>query len=266
MNPSALVITAPGINCDLELAQAFEAAGARVESIPLVRLGREPSLIDRFDLIGLPGGFSYGDDVAAGRVLATLIRRTIYPALCAAIDRGCPMIAPCNGFQVAVQVGLLPGPDEGADRSAEPPTPTVSLATNQTALFTDCWTPVEVDPRTRSVWTRDIDFSGEGGLLPSAHGEGRFVADDALLDQLEASGRVVLRYAEGSNFNGSCRRIAGICDASGLVLGLMPHPERFTRWTQHPSWTRLDPSIREQDPPGLAMFRNAVRHASGVPV
>ena len=265
MKPHALVITAPGINCDLELAQAFEAAGATVESVPLVRLSRSPGIIDRFDLVGLPGGFSYGDDIAAGRVLATLIRRSIYPALHAAVERGCPMIAPCNGFQVAVQVGLLPGPGEGAAWPDEPPGPTVSLATNQSALFTDRWTPMEVDPGTHSVWTRGIDFSGEGGMLPSAHGEGRFVAQEGLLDDLEATGRVVLRYAEGANFNGSLRRIAGICDGSGLVLGLMPHPERFTRWTQHPRWTRLDPALRTQDPPGLAMFRNAVRHASGVP-
>ena len=78
-------------------------------------------------------------------------------------------------------------------------------------------------------------------------------------------GRVALRYAEGSNFNGSRRRIAGISDATGLILGLMPHPERFTHWTQHPQWTRLHADVRAQDPPGLAMFRNAVRHASGVP-
>jgi len=266
MTPRALVITAPGINCDVELANAFELAGARVESIPLVRLTRDPSVIDRFELIGLPGGFSYGDDVAAGRVLATLIRRSIYPALRAAIERGCPMIAPCNGFQVAVQSGLLPGPDPDGTWSDEPATASVALATNQSALFNDRWTSIEVVPGTRSVWTRDIDFSGPGGMLPSAHGEGRFVADDALLDELEASGRVVLRYAEADNFNGSRRRIAGICDSSGLVLGLMPHPERFTRWTQHPTWTRLDRALRtEQIPPGLAMFRNAVRHASGVP-
>lgn len=264
--PRALVITAPGINCDLELAHAFRAAGAEVESVPLARLARTPATIDRFDLLGLPGGFSYGDDVAAGRILATLIRRTLYPALRTAIERGCPMIAPCNGFQVAVQVGLLPGPAENEPWPEQAPAPTVALATNQTALFTDRWTAIESDPGSRSIWTRDIDFSGPGGVLPSAHGEGRFVAEDSVLDALEASGRVVLRYAEPDNFNGSRRRIAGICDASGLVLGLMPHPERFTRWTQHPSWTRLDPALRsEQDPPGLAMFRNAVRHASGVP-
>src|ERR1043165_7349131 len=99
MTLNALVITAPGINCDLELCRAFERAGATVESVLLNRLAREPALIDRFRLIGLPGGFSYGDDIAAGRVMARLMRHTIYPALAAAIERGVPMIAPCNGFQ-----------------------------------------------------------------------------------------------------------------------------------------------------------------------
>ncbi|MAD20051.1 MAG: phosphoribosylformylglycinamidine synthase, partial [Planctomycetaceae bacterium] len=108
--PKALVITAPGINCDGELALAFESAGASPESILLSDLVDRPSLVDRFSLIGLPGGFSYGDDGGAGRVLAQLIRRGLYPALAAAIDRGVPMIAPCNGFQIAVQAGLLPGP------------------------------------------------------------------------------------------------------------------------------------------------------------
>ena len=103
-------------------------------------------------------------------------------------------------------------------------------------------------------------------MLPCAHGEGRFVTSDPMLNRLEESGQVALCYQEGSNFNGSSRRIAGICDPSGLVLGLMPHPERFTRWSQHPAWTRLDPKLRTQVPPGLAMFKNAVEHASAVTV
>jgi phosphoribosylformylglycinamidine synthase len=264
MSPKALVMTAPGINCDLELMQAFELAGAGVESITFGRLARQPALIDGFDLIGLPGGFSYGDDVAAGRVLATLIRQGLYPALAAAIERGCPMIAPCNGFQVAVQAGLLPGPNENEPWPGNPLAPGVALALNSSATFTDRWTPIEAPAETECVWTRGIDFSGDGGMLPCAHGEGRFVAPEDVLDRLEASGRVAFRYGEEANFNGSMRRIAGICDASGMVLGLMPHPERFTRWTQHPGWTRLDPAVRENDPPGLAMFRNAVTHASSV--
>ena len=110
--PKALIITAPGINCDLELSQAFAAAGAHPESVLLNALRRDPSRVDDFDLIGLPGGFSFGDDIAAGRVMAALMRREVYPALAAAIARGVPMICPCNGFQIAVQAGLLPGDDD----------------------------------------------------------------------------------------------------------------------------------------------------------
>ncbi len=250
----AVVITAPGINCDLELMHAFEAAGARPEAHLLRSLMRHPSLLDDAELIGLPGGFSYGDDVAAGRIMAQLIRHSIHPALVAAIDRGVPMICPCNGFQIAVQAGLLPR----ADRGAAPPAPVVALAQNADARFHDRWTAVEIPPETRCIWTRGLDRRPES-LLPSAHGEGRFVAPPSMVTALESGGQVALRYAEGENFNGSDARIAGICDPSGLVFGLMPHPERFTRWTQHPRWTRLDPGVRAETPLGLAIFRNAVR-------
>lgn len=266
MSVRALIITAPGINCDAELAHAFREAGALVDTLPLLRLSRHPALVDGFKLIGLPGGFSYGDDIAAGRVLATLIRKQLYPALVAAIERGCPMIAPCNGFQVAVQAGLLPGPVPGAEWPPEPAQPSVALSINSNATFRDCWTPVEVPEDSACIWTRGIDFDGPQGVLPSAHGEGRFISADPMLKQLGLSRQIALCYREGSNFNGSSRRIAGICDPSGLVLGLMPHPERFTRWTQHPEWTRLDPTLRSQTPPGLQMFRNAVEHAASVGV
>jgi phosphoribosylformylglycinamidine synthase len=262
----ALVITAPGINCDLELCRAFEAAGARVESVHLDRLMRQPTIIDRFRLIGLPGGFSYGDDIAAGRVMAQLIRQSIYPALAAAIERGVPMITPCNGFQIAVQSGLLPGPAAGGRWPDEPAMPTVALTQNAAARFNDAWTRFEIPANTRCVWTRDVRCAPGTDLLPNAHGEGRFVADDETIAQLEANGQVAVRYAASENFNGSVKAIAGICDASGLVFGLMPHPERYTRWTQHPTWTRLDPSLRQGDTPGLQMFRAAVRHALGAAV
>ncbi|MHC4219962.1 MAG: phosphoribosylformylglycinamidine synthase subunit PurQ, partial [Planctomycetota bacterium] len=112
--PTALILTAAGINCDLELGHAFELAGATAEPLHLNRLIREPALIDRFDLIGLPGGFSYGDAIGAGRIAAALIRPHLYPAFVSAIERGVPIIAPCNGFQIAVQAGLLPGPAAGS--------------------------------------------------------------------------------------------------------------------------------------------------------
>jgi len=256
MMPRALIITAPGINCDLELVHAFELAGAAPETHLLRDLMARPSIIDSFDLIGLPGGFSYGDDVAAGRIMAQLIRRSIYPALAAAIERRVPMICPCNGFQIAVQTGLLPG--AATSHSKQPPRPVVALAENEDARFHDRWTRVEVPSNTRCLWTRGLELDAETGLLPSAHGEGRFVAPDAIVADLEHHGQVALRYAEGDNFNGSIARIAGICDESGLVFGLMPHPERYTRWTQHPWWTRLDPERRRGITPGLAIFKNAV--------
>lgn len=261
--PTALILTAAGINCDRELGQAFELAGASAEPVHLGRLLREPSLIDRCDLIGLPGGFSYGDAVGAGRIVAALMRRHLYGAFVSALERGVPIIAPCNGFQIAVQVGLLPGPACGEPWPPEAPKPVIALAPNESARFVDRWCGMEIPPDTRCIWTRGIDVAAERAVLPVAHGEGRFLAgaDDGL-DRLAREGRIAVRYRAGDNPNGSVDDVAGICDASGLVLGLMPHPERFTRWTQHPRWTRLDESWFAEAPLGLAMFRNAVAHVA----
>lgn len=256
--PRALVITAAGINCDRELAQAFAAAGAEPVPVLLERLRREPSIVDQFQLVGLPGGFSYGDDIAAGRIMAVLMRDSVYPALAAAIDRGVPMICPCNGFQIAVQAGLLPGAPSGrwpADAAA----PTVALCTNKAGRFRDVWTRVDIPSNTRCMWTAGLRIDEDADRMPSAHGEGRFVTDAATLASLEASGQIAVRYHAQDNFNGSMGSVAGICDPSGLVLGLMPHPERFTRWTQHPWWTRLEPERTRGEPLGLRMFRQAVR-------
>jgi len=263
VNPmKALVITAPGINCDLELAQAFEAAGVSPEPVLLSALARDPSVIDRFGMIGLPGGFSYGDDIAAGRIMAALIRERVYPALRAAIERRVPMICPCNGFQIAVQAGLLPGPVDGA-WPIEPALATVALSNNASARFEDRWTRMEIPAETVCVWTRGVACEGEDSMLPCAHGEGRFVTTTTVLAALESRGQVAMRYAQRDNFNGSMGAVAGLCDASGLVFGLMPHPERYTRFTQHPWWTRLPVAMRRTAPLGLRVFQAAVACARG---
>lgn len=258
----ALVITAPGINCDLELCEAFTLAGCDVTSELLTRLSRAPSSIDDYDLIGLPGGFSYGDDIAAGRIMAALIRQSIYPALAAAIARGVPMMTPCNGFQIAVQAGLLPGPVAGESWSATPTEPTVALGQNAGARFNDIWTTMEIPTGTRCVWTRNLVMDADTALMPCAHGEGRFFADEETILALEGNGQIAVRYGARDHFNGSVNRIAGICDASGLVFGLMPHPERYLHWTQHPRWTRLTAAQRSGTTPGLQMFQHAVAHAA----
>lgn len=247
------------------MVRAFTLAGARCDLLHINRLIADPSTLDHYNLFGFPGGFSYGDDIASGRVFAARLREHLYPALRAAAERGAPMIGACNGFQVLVQVGLLPGP-ESTRWPDTPPNPTVALAENIGARFIDRWVRVEPNPSSRCVWTQGLldrpsAYPGDAMMLPIAHGEGRFVADEATLRTLRSAARVALRYAEHENVNGSTDRIAGICDASGLIFGLMPHPERYLDWTNHPFWTRLEPGARTGDTPGLAMFRGAVEHA-----
>ena len=260
--PKSLVITTAGINCDQELGHAFELAGAPPTFVHLNELIADPSIIERFDLIGLPGGFSYGDAVAAGRIAAQLMRRTLYSAFVSAIERGCPIIAPCNGFQIAVQTGLLPGPiGENETWPDAPPRPRIALTNNESARFVDRWCSVQIPSDTRCIWTQGIEVDDVARMLPVAHGEGRFVPQsDELLAQLESNGQIAVRYADGDSPNGSVGNIAGICDRSGLVFGLMPHPERYTHWTQHPSWTRLNKQQISGEPLGLRMFKNAVEY------
>ena len=210
-------------------------------------------------MIGFPGGFSYGDDVASGRIFAMRARERLYERLRGAVERGTPIVGICNGFQVLVQMGLLPGPGKGEGWPAGgPPAQEVSLAHNERGMFMDEWVGVEPVTGSVCVWTQGLEGEAtQTRMLPIAHGEGRLVAaSDAVLDRLEQGGQVALRYA--ANPNGSSRDIAGICDASGCVLGLMPHPERYIQWEHHPFWTRLSGDVRSGEPMGLRMFRNAV--------
>jgi phosphoribosylformylglycinamidine (FGAM) synthase-like amidotransferase family enzyme len=198
--------------------------------------------------------------------MGALMRREVYPALRDAAARGVPIICPCNGFQIAVQAGLLPGPaagsgGRGAEWPAEAVPASVALLQNQGARFVDRWTRVEIPPSTVCVWTHGLACEAPDDMLPSAHGEGRFFTDAATMARLESTGQVALRYSRDENFNGSMGAVAGICDPSGVVFGLMPHPERWTRWTQHPTWTRVPAEQRQREPLGLRMFRQAVQWA-----
>jgi phosphoribosylformylglycinamidine synthase len=268
--PRALVIRTAGTNCDAELCRAFMLAGAEPDLVHLDALIKDPARIDAYDLIGFPGGFSYGDDVASGRLFALRVRERLYPALRAAIDRAVPMIGVCNGFQVLVQVGLLPGPPPGETwPDDEPPAQSLSLTENAGSRFVDDWVGVQVERSTVCVWTRDLtnayDTTIERDILrlPCAHAEGRLVADSPdTVRALEHAGQVALRYTD--NFNGSVGAIAGVTDASGRILGLMPHPERYLDWNRHPYWTRLETKRLDRDPPGLLMFKSAVEAATTI--
>lgn len=269
----ALVVRAAGINCDEEMARGFALAGAAVDRLHVRTLANNPDMLDRYGVIGFPGGFSYGDDVASGRVLALLVREKLYPALRAAARRGVPMIGICNGFQVLTQAGLLPGPrgfwsrkaPDTIDWPAHPEPPAVALCDNAAGRYADRWVRLKVDPDSPCVWTRDLDHDPTGALmLPVGHGEGRFVAPKATIDALLKNGQAPLTYID--NFNGSAGAIAGICDPTGRIFGLMPHPDRFLHWTRHPHYTRLDKSAITrgeitEPAPGLRMFINAVEAA-----
>ncbi len=236
-----LVLRAAGTNCDLETAHAFKAVGAAVETRHVNEVLAEPALLREYRILVFPGGFSYGDDIAAGRVLATELRQRAVPEIERLASRGGLVLGICNGFQALVKTGLLPG-GEGQ---------TVTLAHNDTHRYQDEWVLLHVATE-RSFLAR-----GERFLFPIAHAEGKLVADEKTLDRLEEKGQVVLRYAK--NPNGSLRDIAGICDPTGRILGLMPHPERHLEPWHHPTWTRTGLA---EEPDGLRFFRQAVAAVS----
>jgi phosphoribosylformylglycinamidine synthase len=249
--PRALILRAPGANCDGETQFAFELAGGLAERIHVNRLREQPRLLASFQILAIPGGFTYGDDVAAGKILAAQLELHLADALRKFRDTEKLILGICNGFQVLLKAGLLLPPDEDG--------PLATLAHNASGKFEDRWIYLQANA------SRCPFLKGYQRLhLPVAHGEGNFLTREGwILKGLEQTGQVVLRYvdAEGQagpypvNPNGSQGDVAGLCDVSGRVLGLMPHPERHVLPTQHPRWTRLG-LAPEGD--GLRLFRNAV--------
>ncbi|MBI4563140.1 MAG: phosphoribosylformylglycinamidine synthase I [Planctomycetes bacterium] len=249
MTLRALVLRAAGTNTDGETVVACERAGFRTDLLHVNRLVERSDMFGSYQLLVVPGGFSYGDDLGSGRVLANELRLRLGDAIRDFIRAGRLVMGICNGFQALVKAGLLPDPLEGGRQRA-------TLAPNESGHFEDRWVRLNA-VSSRCVWVR------EGTVLETAvtHGEGRFVAPEMELDRLEANGQVVYRYVDPSgaeagypwNPNGSIRSIAGICDPTGRVLGLMPHPEKHLDFTHHPQWTRRG----EREADGLAFFRSA---------
>ena len=250
MTPKTLILRTAGSNCDGETAYAFELAGAAGEKLHVNRLLENPTLLDGYQILAIPGGFSYGDDIAAGRIFANQIRHHLADALRRFVEAGKPIIGICNGFQVLVKTELLPGPLAGKTGQ------TCTLTHNDGGRFIDRW--IKLSPRQgKCIWTAGLPPIE----LPIAHGEGKFIpGDESVRQALWDNGQVALVY-DGDNPNGSTDAIAGVCDATGLIFGLMPHPERHVDPTQHPAWTRLQSSDAEGQ--GLQIFRNAVRHVQG---
>jgi len=271
--PRALVLRTAGINCDGETVRALELAGARTDLLHLKRILAEPARLDAYALLVIPGGFSYGDDIAAGRVFGVELRHGLAREIAAFAKRGGFVLGVCNGFQVLVEANLFEGTGAAPRRSNlasgdASAVRNVALYDNASNHFECRWVTIEAQDCV-CPWLA----AGELMPVPIAHGEGRFTARDAAtIARLNANRQIAFRYvaADGSpaesypdNPNGSLEAVAGICDPTGRVLGLMPHPERnITPWN-HPHWTRLGPRSEGE---GLAFYRRLVEAASGAPV
>lgn len=250
-----LVLRAAGINCDLETQYAFQMAGADTERVHINRLIEQKDMLERFHILTIPGGFSYGDDVAAGRILANQLIHHLEDQIRRFIDTGRLVLGICNGFQVLVKAGLLPGLD-GSRRQEH-----LTITWNDSGRYEDRW--VYLEPKSeRCVFIE----RGRRLYLPVAHAEGKVVTKDPdTLARLEAGGYIALKYVDKDgnegpypiNPNGSIGSIAGLTDQTGRVLGLMPHPERFIHPTHFPRWTRLKGQI-ECD--GMLIFTRAVAY------
>ena len=282
--PRIAVITGYGINSDNELAHSFALAGGDPRRVHINDLiARKPALSE-FDIIAVPGGFSFGDHIASGRVFANKLKASLAEDLARAAERKVPMIGICNGFQVLVKLGLLPGSSGAAAAvaattasattpsasGAGPFTQSATLTYNDSGRFEDRWCYLARDLASKCIWTKGI----ERIYLPIRHGEGKFIPRDAdSLAELKRNGQISLRYctstgatpAEGKagypiNPNGSTDHIAGLCSADGLSFGLMPHPEAHMLATNHPQWQKLG---LKGEGEGIRIFRNAVDYVRG---
>ena len=257
----ALIITGYGLNCEKETAAAFNSQGATAELVHFNDLLNGERSLSDFHILAFIGGFSFGDHLGAGTVFANRVKHGMRPALERFIADGKLVIGICNGFQTLTRLGLVPALDGDHFKQS------VALNWNDSGLFRDDWVNLKANPACPCVFTKGIDTIE----LPIRHGEGKFVADDAILQELEARNLVALRYADANgnptaefpaNPNGSLNNIAGICDPSGRVFGLMPHPEAYLSPYNHYNWTgQKVAGVLPETGLGCVFFKNAVDFA-----
>lgn len=260
LKPKVLILRTAGTNCDVETDAAFQLAGAETALVHIENLISGKVDLADYQILAIPGGFSYGDDISAGILLAVEMKHKLTDALNRFVADGNLILGICNGFQVLVRTGLLPGMNPRGNGTPEM-TQRTTLAMNTSAKFECRWIDLETQ-ESPCVFTRDFKA---GIYLPVAHAEGRFTAPRDVLEALESNKQIVFRYARSDypdNPNGSDADIAGICDATGRIFGLMPHPERFLMRWNHPRWTRFSETTgtTSEEGDGLAIFKNAVNH------
>ena len=261
----ALVLTGYGLNCDHETAYALELSGAAAHRLHINTLIQGTVDLTDFQIMVFGGGFSWGDDHGAGVIQAVCMKTNLGDKILEFIDAGNLVLGICNGFQTLVNLGLLPGFDRDYTKRS------VALTFNDCGNFRDQWVTLKVVSTSPCIFTTGLDTLE----LPVRHGEGKFYAEETFISRLMDDNQVVLQYAisDGSpadqkfpfNPNGSVYDIAGICDPSGRIFGLMPHPEAFNHWTNHPNWPLVKEKKKRQKnnstpviTPGIRIFKNAV--------
>jgi len=249
-----IIIRTAGTNCDYELKSAFELCGGTVDRVHINELISNKNKILSYDILAVPGGFSYGDDIASGKILSNEIKYKLGENVKKFALTGKPIIGICNGFQILVKMGLLPQPKNFEQIS--------TLSYNDSSKFECRWVYLKTqkkEGKTNCLWTRDLP---DIITLPVAHGEGKFIADKKVLDEIEKNNQVVFRYCDKNGNkaqypldpNGSLNEIAGICNDKGNVFGLMPHPERYIYGLQHPARESYDGTFGW----GKKIFQNAI--------
>ena len=253
MKPKVLILYGYGINCDNETQYGFSLAGADAKKVHVNELISGEERLKDYQILAIPGGFSFGDDIGAGKVLATKIKSNLVEEFSGFIKDGRLIIGICNGFQVMVKLGILPGFD-GNYESRD-----VTLTFNDSGKFEDRWVHLKINQKSPCVLTRGI----ENIYLPIRHGEGKFISgNEEIRERLIKQNQIVAQYVDNKgnlagypfNPNGSEFNVAGVCDETGRIFGLMPHPEAFLFPQNHPRWTREN----IQEGSGLKIFKNAV--------
>ncbi|KPA18859.1 Phosphoribosylformylglycinamidine synthase I [Candidatus Magnetomorum sp. HK-1] len=256
-----IVLSGYGLNCDHETAYSFECMGAKADKVHINDLSRGNCQLNDYDILVFTGGFSWGDDHGAGVLQALRMRKYLTDDIQRFVDRGRLIIGICNGFQTLVNLGILPGLSRQWERS-------VALLHNDCGNFRNDWVKLHINKNSPCVFTKDMDYME----LPVRHGEGKFFAEQSIVQQLVDSNQIVMQYASDQknlanmkfpdNPNGSTLDIAGICDPTGHIFGLMPHPEAFHQLTNHPQWTRFNKNNSEEIPEflGVALFEKAINY------
>ncbi len=263
--PKILVLTGFGINCDEETAYSFQICGGDSSIIHINDLIENKSMLEEFQMVMFPGGFSYGDDTGSGKAFANRIKNNLMEEFLAFIERDTLVLGICNGFQILANLGLVPNL-EGCSMGNS----SIALEHNAGSRYECRWVDLSVNIHSPSVFTKGLETLH----IPIAHGEGNFVAEPKILERIETMNLVTMRYSfpDGSpaqgkfpeNPNGSLNDIAGICSPNGRIMGMMPHPERGMFFTQRDDWTFLrEKYLRagEEMPEfsdGIKIFQNAI--------